>query len=348
VNLTFDLKAAGVNTWAKLQTIYLRYDATAVTGVDSVRFDYLWVEAKFALTRTMEWNWQIPNNPLEIMHSLTLNAKVLAAGESFNVSYSPDNETWFPLFTISSTVQASYSAMLLHTQNSKYFIMIEDTNSATTDSINNTLCVNNVTIMHYSPTVAWTFDSTKWQRTIAGIADPNYITSIAVADMGKSSGDHHPDGKLDIVVGTTLIGSGDATHALFVITNSGTSLEAAMAIPVVAASAAIGSNRYDVKAVEVGDFNGDGYMDIAMAIGFSPGYTYAAGSTSTLWIYLNQPSTAGWQFNEQPINVLDSSGSVINIKTGYVDLTFLWPLFGVFGIVVAEAVIERTERKRKE
>ena len=88
-------------------------------------------------------------------------------------------------------------------------------------------------------------------------------------------------------------------------------------------------------------------MDIAIAIGFSPGYSYPAGSTSTLWIYTNQPSLAGWQFNEQAVNVLDSSGSVINIKTGYVDLTFLWPLFGVLGIVVAEAVIERTERKKK-
>jgi hypothetical protein len=351
VNLTYDLyKGQGANSvdsWAKLQNICFKFSNTEASGTNAVRFDYIYLEVKFAVTRTLEWNWQIPNDPLEIMHNLTINGKVLAAGESFNVSYSPDNDTWFPLFTISSTVQTNYNAMLLHTQNSKYFIKIEDTNNATTDVVNSTLCLNMVTIKHYSPTVTWTFDSSKWQRTIAGIVDPNYITSIAVADMGKSSGDHKPDGKLDIVVGTTVIGNGDATHGLFIITNSGSSLEAAMAIPVVAASAAIGSNRYDVKAVEVGDFNGDGYMDVAMAIGFSPGYSYAAGSTSTLWIYLNQPSTAGWQFNEQPVNVLDSSGSVINIRTGYVDLTFLWPLFGVFGIVVAEAVIERTERKRK-
>ncbi len=208
--------------------------------------------------------------------------------------------------------------------------------------------MNMVSIRHYSPAVTWTFDSSKWQRSVTGVSSPNFITALAVADVGKSSGDHKPDGKVDIVVGTTMIGSGDATHALFVITNSGTQLEAATAIPVVAASAAIGTNRYDVKAVELGDFNGDGFIDIALAIGFSPGYTYAAGSTSTLWIYLNQPSSSGWQFNEQPVNVLDSSGSVINIKTGYVDLTFLWPLFGVFGIVVAEAFVVRAERKRKE
>ncbi|MGD0818150.1 MAG: type IV pilin [Methanomassiliicoccales archaeon] len=347
-NLTFDLKAAGVNTWAKIQTIYVRYYSNGATGTDPVRFDYIWVEAKFAVTRQLEWNWQVTNVPTEIMHNLTINAKVLTAGESFNVSYSTDNETWFPLFQITSTTQRNYSAMILHTVNSKYYIKIEDVNRAGTDIYNDTLCVNMVSIRHYSPTVYWVFDSTKWQRTVPGISSPNYITAIAVADVGKSNGDHRPDGKLDIVVGTTLIGSGDATHALFVITNSGTQLEAAIAIPMVAASAAIGTNKYDVKAVDVGDFNGDGYIDIAVAIGFSPGYSYAAGSTSTLWIYFNQPSSAGWQFNEQPVNVLDNSGSVINIKTGYVDLTFLWPLFGVFGIVVAEAVIERADRKRKE
>ena len=118
-------------------------------------------------------------------------------------------------------------------------------------------------------------------------------------------------------------------------------------IPVVAAAAAVGSNNYQVTAIQIGDFNGDGYPDIAMAIGFTPGYSYTAGSTSTLWVYTNQPSLTGWQFSEQAVNVLDTSGSTINIITGNVDLTLLWPLFGVFGIVVAEAVIERVDRKRK-
>lgn len=352
VNLTYDLYNGqgvnSINSWAKLQNICVRWYNDESSGTNAVRFDYIYLEVKFAVSRQVEWNYQIPNLSTEIWHNLTINAKVKTAGDSFNVSYSPDNETWFPLFTITSTTQKNYSALLLHTVNSKYYVRIEDTNRMTTDLVNDTLCVNMVSLRHYSPAVTWTFDSTKWQRTVTGISSPNYITALAVADMGKSSGDHKPDGKLDIVVGTTLIGSGDASHALFVITNSGTQLEAASAIPVVAASAAIGTNRYDVKAVELGDFNGDGFMDIAVAIGFSPGYSYAAGSTSTLWIYLNQPSSTGWQFNEQPVNVLDSSGSVINIKTGYVDLTFLWPLFGVFGIVVAEAVIERAERKRKE
>ena len=224
----------------------MRYDATAATGTDVVRFDSIWVQVKFAVTRQVEWNWQIPNLTTASMHNLTINAKVLAAGESFNVSYSPDNATWFPLFTISSTVQMNYSAMLIDTPNSKYYIKVVDTNRATTDITNNTLCVNMVSIKHYSPTVIWTFDSSKWQRTIAGITAPNYITSLAVGDIGSASGDHSPDHKLDIVVGTTMIGGGDATHALFLITNSG-QLDAAMDIPVVAAAAAVGNNQYDVR-----------------------------------------------------------------------------------------------------
>ena len=150
------------------------------------------------------------------------------------------------------------------------------------------------------------------------------------------------------MVGTTQIGSGDSTHALFVITNSGSGLQTPIDIPMVAATAAIGTNQYNVNAVVIGDFNGDGYPDIAVAIGFAPGYSYPAGSTSTLWIYYSQPSGLGWQFNEQAVNVLDSSGSTINIKAGYVDLTLLWPLFGVFGIVVAEAAVGRAERMKKK
>ncbi|HEY3421116.1 MAG TPA: type IV pilin N-terminal domain-containing protein [Methanomassiliicoccales archaeon] len=354
VNLTYDLfngqGADSINTWAKLQNICFRYYNDETTGSGAVRFDYIYLEVKFAVSRQVQWDWQIPNLPNEIWHNLTINAKVKTAGDSFNVSYSPDNETWFHLFTISSTTQKNYSGMLLHTVNSKYYIRIEDTNRQATDIVNDTLCVNKLNITHYSPAVSWDFDSTKWQKSIPGISSPNYITSLAVADVGPSYSNTKPDGYLDIVVGTTMIGNGDANHALFVIPsiNSGTQLGVPINIPVVAASAAIGTNAYDVKAVELGDFNGDGFMDIAMAIGFSPGYTYTAGSTSTLWIYTSQQSSGGWQFSEQPVNVLDTSGSVINIKTGYVDLTFLWPLFGVFGIVVAEAVIERAERKRKE
>jgi len=346
VNVTYDLMAAGITTWAQLQNVYIRYYNN---GTNSVMFDYIWLEVKFAVTRQLEWNWQVPNVVTETIHNLTINARVLTAGETFNVSYSLDNDTFFPLFQISSTTQTNYSASLIDTSNSMYYIKVVDTNRATTDTFNNTLCVNMVSIKHYSPTVYWPALNSNYQGWLSTLTSASeYISSIAVADMGKSYGDYKPDGKLDIVAGTTQIGNGDATHALFVITNSGSGLNVPINVPMVAASAAIGTNRYDVKAVEVGDFNGDGYMDIAVAIGFSPGYSYPAGSTSTLWIYMSQPSTSGMQFNEQPVNVLDTSGSVINIKTGYVDLTFLWPLFGVFGIVIAEAAIGRAERKRKE
>ncbi len=346
VNLTFDLQAAGVDTWAELQTIYIRYTNNEVVGANAVQFDYIWVEMKFAVTRQLEWTWTVPNVPTEIMHNLNITAKVLVAGDAFNVSYSPDGETYFPLFQITSTTKQNYNAELMHTSNSKYYIKIVDLNRASTDGVNDTLCLDMIRIRHYSPSVTWVAGP---NRQISGLSDPEYLTTLAVGDIGKSSGDRHPDGKLDVVVGTTRIGSGDATHALYVITCQGSAgFDSPMNVPMVAATAAIGTNRYDLKAVELGDFNGDGYLDIAVAIGSSPGYSYGAGSTSTLWIYMNQPSSTSWQFNEQAVNVLDSSGSAINIQTGYVDLTMLWPLFGVFGIVGAEAVIERIERKRKE
>jgi hypothetical protein len=347
-NVTFDLRAAGITTWAQLQNVYIRYWNNETTGVNPVQFNYIWLEVKFATTRQLEWNYQVPNDVTKSLHNLTINAKVLIPGESFNVSYSTDNATFFPLFQITSTTQINYYAMLMDTSNSKYYIKIVDNDRTAADTFNSTLCVNQLKINHYSPTVTWT-TSSAWQRAVTTFSNnAQYITSIAAADIGSSVAPYKPDGKIDIVVGTTQIGSGDSTHALFVITNSGSGLQTPIDIPMVAATAAIGTNQYNINAVVVGDFNGDGYPDIAVAIGFAPGYSYPAGSTSTLWIYYSQPSGLGWQFNEQAVNVLDSSGSTINIKAGYVDLTLLWPLFGVFGIVVAEAAIGRAERMKKK
>ena len=260
-NQTFDLKTAGITTWAQLQNVYIRYwNNETGAATNPVRFNYIWLEVKFAVTRQLEWNYQIPNVTTEIIHNFTINAKVLAAGEAFNVSYSPDNETWFPPFTISSTVQKSYWTKLIDTPNSKYFIKIEDTDRTTTDTTADTLCVNMVSIQHNSPSASWSYDSTKWMRALGGVTAPNYITSIALGDVGSNAVDHKPDRKIDIVAVTTMIGSGDATHALWVVTTNsgGTQLDAAVNIPVVAAAAAIGTNQYDCKAVDLGDFNGDG------------------------------------------------------------------------------------------
>ena len=70
-----------MNTWTKIQTIYVRYYSNELVG-DPVRFDYIWVECKFAETRQLVWNWQVPNDTSKIMHTLTINAKVLVAGEA--------------------------------------------------------------------------------------------------------------------------------------------------------------------------------------------------------------------------------------------------------------------------
>ena len=160
----------------------------------------------------------------------------------------------------------------MDTSNSKYYIKIVDTVRTGADTSNTTLCVNRLTISHYSPAVAWT---TTWLRQVTTFSNnAQYITAIAVSDIGSSVAPYKPDGKIDIIVGTTQIGSGDSTHALFVIPNVGSGLGAPIDIPTVAATAAIGTNQYNINSVEIGDFNGDGYPDIAVAIGFAPGLSF--------------------------------------------------------------------------
>ena len=134
-----------------------------------------------------------------------------------------------------------------------------------------------------------------------------------------------------------------------IVTFNGLAFSTAQSIPVVLAGTAVGTNNYDVTCVAIGDFDGDNYPDIAVAIGFSPGYT--SGTAPTLWVYYNSnpTTTSSWQFTEQAVNVL-STGSIINMMPGNVNLILesLFPIFGVFGIVIAEAAIGRAEKKRKE
>jgi len=169
------------------------------------------------------------------------------------------------------------------------------------------------------------------------------------AAAASSAAGHKTDGYPDIVVGTTDISNSDTSHALYLITFNGLAFSTAQSIPVVLAGAAVGTNNYDVTCVAIGDFDGDNYPDIAMAIGYAPGYT--TGSAPTLWVYYNSnPTTTGsWQFTEKAVNVL-TAGSIINMMPANVNLILesMFPIFGVLGIVVAEAAIERAERKRKE
>ena len=186
-NVTFDLRAAGITTWAQLQNVYIRYWNNETTGVNPVQFNYIWLEVKFATTRQLEWNYQVPNDVTKSLHNLTINAKVLTPGESFNVSYSTDNATFFPLFQITSTTQTNYYAMLMDTSNSKYYIKIVDNDRTAADTFNSTLCMNQLKINHYSPTVTWT-TSSAWQRAVTTFSNnAQYITSISpAADIGSS------------------------------------------------------------------------------------------------------------------------------------------------------------------
>ncbi len=112
-------------------------------------------------------------------------------------------------------------------------------------------------------------------------------------------------------------------------------------------AAAVGNNNgiYNSQALAIGDFNGDGYPDIALTIGFAPGRS--GGTAPSIWLYRNDPLVGGWQWGEQSLNQLSGSESVINIQAGNVDLSILYPIFGVLGLVAMEGAIRRVDRRRK-
>jgi len=62
-------------------------------------------------------------------------------------------------------------------------------------------------------------------------------------------------------------------------------------------------------------------------------------------MYRNDPTIGQW--GEQVLNALASGESAINVKAGNVDLTILYPLLGVLGLVAAEGWINRKDRKRR-
>jgi hypothetical protein len=100
---------------------------------------------------------------------------------------------------------------------------------------------------------------------------------------------------------------------------------------------------YDTQAIEVGDFNGDKVTDIVLVIGFASGRS--GGTAASLWLYINDGNTNTLQFSEQSLNMLNSGESGINVKTGEISLSFLFPVFGVLLIPIAEAAISRKKKQ---
>ena len=355
---TINLMADGVNTYARCNAILVKFqnNATASGSLTSVPvlFDYISVSAKFTVAKQLNWIWEIPNTATDrsyLLHYLTMEANTTSLGGTFTVSYSLDGVTYIPMFQVTGAgIQNYYYSFpnSVYMTNSLYYIKVTATD--TLSSTNKTLCVKLLDITSYPLNVNWV----NGQTASIPITSNYYISCMAVGDIGSNadiatSAGHKTDGYVDIVVGTTDISSSDTSHALYVITNNGQAFSTAQSIPVVMAGTAVGTNNYVVTCVAIGDFDGDGTPDIAMAIGYAPGYT--AGSAPTLWVYYNNnPTTASsWQFNEQAVNIL-TTGSIINMLPGNVNLILqsMFPFFGVLGIVGAEAVIERYGRRRNQ
>jgi len=339
VTATFDLLAAGVDTWSELQDLRVMLLNNGTIGV--VQIDYAWLEVKFAESRWMEWQYEVPNEKTQISHLLNISA--YTTGETFNVLYSLDNNIWYDAFSFSETTETFKELNLPHTTNSKYYLKIVAADVSLTDANNDSLYVDLVSIRHSRPTVQWE-DSEKSTVSFPMQSGSEFITALAVGDVTSSS--NKPDSYPDIIIGTSYVGSGSSERTLMVSSSlSGGSFAAPVHITTSGLSAAVGSNNliYNVQTIALGDFNGDGYTDIALIIGFAPGRS--GGTAPSIWLYRNDPTVGQW--GEQVLNALASGESAINVQAGNVDLTILYPLLGILGLVAVEGWISRTDRKRR-
>jgi len=291
-----------------------------------------------------DWTWTINNDVTYANHNLTVNAFWLSAGESFTIEYSTDNVNWHGQRTISSTTPQNYIWTLPAHAGSYYYVRIVDDNLL--DQIPSTLCVNMIKLLHYPAEVNWPSPDERIVSVTVGSGE--FITAIALGDIGKSWGDFKADTYPDIVLSTSKVGNGDTTHTLFVImqASGGSGFEAPTSVDTSLLAARVGNNNaiYDTKAIELGDFNGDKNLDIVMIIGFAPGRT--GSGVPSLFIYANRPDLGAATFQEATVNALDTSQSAINVQTGYIDLTILLPFLGVVGVIVGEAFVDRRRRNK--
>jgi len=343
VNTTYDLYLQGVDTWADLTNLRVAF---VNNGLGTVQFDYIRLEIKFAETRWMEWVYEIPNVSTQILHELTMQAYATSTDENFNVYYSTDDNIWYPAFTYNSTTETTYSIMLPHTTNSVYYVKVSAEDSSFSDVTNNSLLINYMAIAHTSPTVYWPSASVS---TISfNVGTNEYITCLAVADVGSSATDHQPDQYPDVVVGTTRVGDAYTTQSIMIATGTGSTFDSVVSVSTSKLAANVGTNNaiYNTQSIALGDYNGDGYVDIAITIGFAPGRS--GGTAASVWLYRNEPLEGSWQWEEQSLNMLATGESAINVQAGNVDISILFPIFGVLGLVAVEGALVRADRKRKK
>jgi hypothetical protein len=346
---TIDLIAlnGGPLTYGQLQNLkvgFVNNDGSS-SGTRSVYFDFLVEQVTFNEAMALDWTWMIANDPSYPFHTLTVNGYRLDSSESFNVTYSIDNVNWVNLGTVSSTSPQNYTWSLPYHSGPFYYVRVVDYDRHATDSTASTLCLNMVRVLH-SPADVWWLASDERIVTINGIGSGEFVTAIAVGDIGKSWGDYKADSYPDLVVATSKVGNADTTHTLFVILqqSGGGIFETPLAVDTSLLASKVGNNNaiYDTKDVELGDFNGDKNLDIVLVIGFAPGRT--GTGVPSLFSYSSRPDLGPAVFYEATVNALDISQSVINVETGYIDLSILLPLFGVLGIMIAGTATDRRRR----
>lgn len=338
VTASFDLPGTESTSFTSI-TSGLAIRFVNPSGSSTVHFDYVWTEVTFIKTQALGWVYQITNAPAAYQ-VLTINGRTSDL-EGFQVQYSVDNATWFDLGVIRSTTNVEQSYDLTYTSNAYYYIRFLDLDRSVTDTAKSVLTLDRLVIYHNSPMVNWTSSPSKVWSTSS-----NYISAIAVGDMKKYLGSNVVNEPNDIVValGGNIASSGklfiiqQASFGSFSAQSLGTDKLAILCPP---------SGYYEIHGVELGDLDGDQDLDIVLVVGAQMGRN--PGTGPTLWEYTNNNMISGnWRFTETPISSVATRGeSVINVTTGFIDLTIFLPVFGMVAIIATGQAMERWRGRRK-
>lgn len=338
VTATFALTNLGGDSYANITTNLMVRFANP-SGSSTVHFDNVWAEVTFIKTKALGWVYQIPN--AAAAYQLLTVVGHVSGTEGFQIQYSVDNETWFDLGQISSKTDVTLSYNLTYTSNAYYYVRFVDLDRSVTDTTKDTLTLNQVIISHNSPTVQWPVAASRiWTSTT------NYISALAVGDMKKYLGSNVVNEPRDIVVG--IGGDIAASGRLLIIQQSAFGTFSAQSLDT--SKLAImcpASGAYEIHGVELGDIDGDQDLDIILVVGAQIGRT--PGSGPTLWMYTNNQMVSGtWRFTENPISSVAAHGdSVINVTTGYIDLTIFLPVFGMMAIIASSEAMGRWRGRKK-